>query len=124
VLDRVGVCALVSASVGEGGEMLDGLLGGYVSPSVGVGFGTSASADFVFGGSPAGDLDTFSGHGFILGGSFGGGIVDGGDLSGPISPRLFCLPPPVGAEAQIGIGGGADLHLNYTHTWSWLWWHF
>jgi hypothetical protein len=26
VLDRVGVCALVSASVGEGEEMLDGLL--------------------------------------------------------------------------------------------------
>jgi len=27
VLDRVGVCAVVSASDGEGGEMLDGLLG-------------------------------------------------------------------------------------------------
>jgi hypothetical protein len=26
VLDRVGVCAVVSASVGEGGKMLDGLL--------------------------------------------------------------------------------------------------
>jgi hypothetical protein len=26
VLDRVGVCAVVSASVGEGEEMLDGLL--------------------------------------------------------------------------------------------------
>ena len=99
-------------------------LGGYVSPSVGVGVGVSASADFVFGGSPAGDLDTFSGHGFILGGSYTAGIVGGGDLSGPISPRLFCLPPPVGAEAQIGIGGGADFHLNYTHTWTWLWWHF
>jgi hypothetical protein len=27
VLDRVGVCAVVSASVGEGEEMLDGLSG-------------------------------------------------------------------------------------------------
>ena len=27
MLDRVGVCAVVSASVGEGGKMLDGLLG-------------------------------------------------------------------------------------------------
>jgi hypothetical protein len=31
VLDRVGVCAVVSASVGEGGKMLDGLL---VDPAV------------------------------------------------------------------------------------------
>jgi len=125
ILGSFGINLQFEAGIGVGDKPGGGkALGGYVSSSVGVGVGASASADFVFGGSPAGDLDTFSGHGFILGGSFGGGIVGGGDLSGPISPRLFCLPPPVGAEAQISIGGGADLHLNYTHTWSWLWWHF
>ena len=36
MLDRVGVWALVRASVGEGEEMLDGLLGGWESQARGV----------------------------------------------------------------------------------------